>query len=78
MVLVNDDVVSDVVVDSYMMCINCMLKEIELMIFSGVHLYRLYRYVVLYNARVVSNLLLASSFFSKSLQVKLNCEHVSN
>ena len=40
MVLVNDDVVSDVVVDSYMTCIICILRKIELMTFSGVHLYR--------------------------------------
>jgi len=52
MVLVNDDVVSDAVVDSYMMCINCMLKEIELMTFSGVHLYRLYRYIGYFSAYV--------------------------
>ena len=40
MVLVNDDVVSDVAVDSYMTYINCILREIELITFSGVYLYR--------------------------------------
>jgi hypothetical protein len=41
MVLVDGDVASDVV-DSYMTWIACMLREIELMTLSGVHLYRLY------------------------------------
>ena len=45
MVLVDGDVTSDVV-DSYMTWIACMLREIELMALSGVHLYRLYRYNV--------------------------------
>ena len=44
-VLVDGDVASDVV-DSYMTWIACMLREIELMALSGVHLYRLYRYNV--------------------------------
>ena len=37
------DVTSDVV-DSYMMRIAWMLREMELMTLSGVHLYRLYRF----------------------------------
>ena len=41
-VLVDGDVASDVV-DSYMTWIACMLREIELMALSGVHLYMLYR-----------------------------------
>ena len=45
-VLVDGDVASDVV-DSYMTWIACMLREIELMTLSGVHLYRLYREVIL-------------------------------
>ena len=44
MVLVDGDVTSDVA-DSYMMWIACMLRKIELMTLSGVHLYSLYRYV---------------------------------
>ena len=36
------DVASNVV-DSYMTLITYMLREIELMTLSGVHLYRLYR-----------------------------------
>ena len=39
---VDGDVESHVV-DSYMTWIACMLREIELMTLSGVHLYRLYR-----------------------------------
>ena len=42
MVLVDGDVTSDVV-DFYMTWIACMLREIELMTFSRVHLYMLYR-----------------------------------
>ena len=41
-VLVDGDVASDVV-DSYMTWIACMLREIELMNLSEVHLYRFYR-----------------------------------
>jgi len=42
MVLMDGNVAADVV-DSYTTWIACMLREIELMTFSGVHLYRLYR-----------------------------------
>ena len=46
MVLVDSDVAY--AVDSYIMWIACMLREIELMTLSGVHLYRiiLYRYII--------------------------------
>ena len=40
------------VVDFYMTWIACMLREIELIIFSGVHLYRLYRYIGYFSAYV--------------------------
>lgn len=43
MVVVDGNVTSDIK-GSYMMWIACMLREIELMILSGVYLYRLYRY----------------------------------
>ena len=46
MILLNGDVAFDVV-DTYMTWIACMLREIELMTLSGVHLYRLYREVIL-------------------------------
>ena len=49
MVLLDDDVVSDVV-GSYMTWIACVLREIELMTLSGVHLYKLYRYRCLHSA----------------------------
>ena len=42
MVLVDGNVASNVV-NFYMTWIACMLKKIELMTFSGVHLYKLYR-----------------------------------
>ena len=41
MVLVDGNVASNVV-NFYMTWIACMLKKIELMTFSGVHLYKLY------------------------------------
>jgi len=41
---VDGDVASDVV-NSYMTWIACILKEIELMTFNEVHLYRLYRWL---------------------------------
>ena len=44
MILVDGDVASNVV-DSYMTWIARMLREIELITLSRVHLYRLYRFV---------------------------------
>ena len=44
MVLVDGDVAY--AVDSYITWISCMLREIELMTLSGVHLYRIYRYII--------------------------------
>ena len=44
MVLVDGDVAY--AMDSYITWIACMLREIKLMTLSGVHLYRIYRYII--------------------------------